>query len=227
MKFPQNNRWSSRSSSSCVENSKNKRRSVGLGLGRSPVGLGLDAKRRSIGRKNKRRSGGTRGRGVSCCAGTQTGADSNGITRLRVVAWLRGYGSGKARTRSRNRCVGCATILAWLTTFHARAYQRRGASVGSRNAWRGTDRLVSNPPPLEAWLLVFTTAAIYAVDPKGTTRVGVNSLLGYEFPESKTDTIDLKILTTEGERLLRVAGLDSHARRDLFRVLMIIRQLTL
>ena len=84
-----------------------------------------------------------------------------------------------------------------------------------------------NPPPLEAWLLVFTTAAIYAVDPKGTTRVGVGSLLGYEFPESKTNTIDLKILTTEGERLLRVAGPAIHARQDLFRVLMIIRQLTL
>jgi hypothetical protein len=84
-----------------------------------------------------------------------------------------------------------------------------------------------NPPPWEGNLIVFTSKALYFVEDDRVERVGLNELVGYEDPESKTDITGVRILTKSGFRFVRIAGCfgPNGNRKDAYSFIMVVRAL--
>jgi hypothetical protein len=82
----------------------------------------------------------------------------------------------------------------------------------------------SNPSPWANCGIVFTTEAIYAVEPSGTVRIGLSDIVGYEFPKSKQDVSGVRVLTADGFRFIRIAGSRGpHDRvKDAFDFIMLV-----
>jgi hypothetical protein len=63
-----------------------------------------------------------------------------------------------------------------------------------------------NPAPWEHTHIVFTEEAIYVFEAATRVRIGFGEIVGYELPESKTDSTGVHIRTKDGIRFVRIGG---------------------
>ena len=73
----------------------------------------------------------------------------------------------------------------------------------------GTDSVVGwyeNPKPREHTRIVFTDGAIYVCEAATQRRIGFDEIVGYELPESKTDSTGVRIRTEDGFQFVRIGG---------------------
>jgi hypothetical protein len=87
--------------------------------------------------------------------------------------------------------------------------------------------LYRNPPPWEQTLIAFTDNALYIIDEQRSERIGVEDIVDYERPTSKTDVTGVRVLTRDGFRFVRVAGQfgPNGNQKDAFSFTMLLRAL--
>jgi hypothetical protein len=84
-----------------------------------------------------------------------------------------------------------------------------------------------NPPPWEHYVILFTSEAFYLVGGEHVERIPISDILGYEWPESKTDVAGVRVLTKDGFRFVRVSGSygPSGQWKDAFSFIMVVSTL--
>jgi hypothetical protein len=63
-----------------------------------------------------------------------------------------------------------------------------------------------NPKPWEHTRIVFTDGAIYVCEGATQGRIGFDEIVGYDLPESKTDSTGVCVRTKDGSRFVRITG---------------------